>query len=164
MRWPDLFFCISLLLFPGCDGPRGIFSKPHLEIQDFQFQALNQTQGMISLSAQVKEGPVLVVFWAGWCPACREHVPLLNQWQEKFSAQKLKILGVNVQDSTAKIRQFMRENPVRYTLLSDERGEAVAYYQVHELPTMILLAKGGKILYYGFSLPQRMEELLRQGE
>ena len=39
---------------------------------------------------------VLVMFWATWCPACREELPALEAIWRKFHSQGLEVLAVNV--------------------------------------------------------------------
>ena len=37
--------------------------------------------------------PLLVEFWATWCPPCRKSIPHLNEVYSKYKAQGLQIVG-----------------------------------------------------------------------
>ncbi len=112
------------------------------------------------LSETNREKPVLLVFWASWCPACREEIPQVNEIYKKYSPEDLQILAVNVQESAGILKPFLKEFSIEYPVVMDESGEVSVKYGIEGLPTSVLLAKGGKILYYGFSLPGNLSELL----
>ena len=70
----------------------------------------------------IKEGVVLVDFWAPWCGPCRMLAPAIDQLAEEFEG-KAKICKVNTEDEP----------------------ELTAQYQVRSIPT-ILFFKDGKIV------------------
>ena len=143
-----------VFLFAGCDpGPKA---------PDFTLPSLQDQSREVTLSSLSNEQPVLLVFWATWCPSCLSEIPILNEWQEKYSPQGLKILAVNVQEPRDQALDFIWENPLKYLALTDENGEVAARYGLAGLPSSVFLAKGGRILYYGFGLPENLEQLLVQ--
>jgi thioredoxin 1 len=66
--------------------------------------------------------PVVVDFWASWCGPCKMQGGILEQLDKEFSADKVKICKVNV----------------------DEEGELAQTFGVQSIPTM-LFYKDGKI-------------------
>lgn len=60
--------------------------------------------------------PLVVNFWATWCPPCVEEMPELSALQTQFEASGLQILGIGI-DSPDNIRQFSQTRPVVYPLL-----------------------------------------------
>ena len=151
-----LFFPFGLT---SCDfHPEG--GKAVSRAPDFTLPVLSDADKKITLSEINRENPVLLVFWAAWCPACVEEIPTLNQWHEKLG--QLRILGVNVQESRQDISSFTKEMPIRYPVLLDEEGDVAGRYGLTGLPVSILLAKGGKVIYYGFSLPGNIDQLIEQ--
>ena len=117
----------------------------------------------VTLSEVVGGNPVLLVFWASWCPACREEIPVLNEWYRTWSPRGLKILSVNVEEPPAAVLKFSKQQKIEYPVLLDREGETANRFGLVGLPAAILLAKGGKILYYGFSLPN-LERYWEKGE
>jgi thioredoxin 1 len=65
------------------------------------------------------ELPVLVEFWATWCPPCRMVAPVLEQLATE-RAGALAVCKIN----------------------SDENPETTRKYQVMSLPTMLLFSRG----------------------
>jgi thiol-disulfide isomerase/thioredoxin len=63
--------------------------------------------------------PLMVNFWATWCPPCRKEIPLLNQIRTKYSAQRLEVVGVAV-DFVDDVLAYAKENPINYPLLIGE--------------------------------------------
>jgi len=139
-----MFFLVS-----GC---RPDFSKA----PDFTLPTLSQTNENLKLSGVNAENPVLLVFWASWCPPCVAEIPTLNKWQETYKTKGLKILGVNVQESRQHVNAFKEKNPIHYDVVLDRDGEIADRFGIHGLPSAVLLAKGGEIVYYGFSLPKNV--------
>ncbi len=72
-------------------------------------QAISQWKGKI----------IVVNFWATWCPPCREEMPELSLLQKQYQDRGLVVLGIST-DELDKIREFVKENPVSYPLLSGE--------------------------------------------
>ncbi|MBN9429998.1 MAG: TlpA family protein disulfide reductase [Burkholderiales bacterium] len=60
--------------------------------------------------------PLLVNFWATWCPPCVDEMPELSGLQREFSATPLKVVGIGI-DSAANIRRFSQKSPMSYPLL-----------------------------------------------
>lgn len=146
----------------GCRGalvrnaPRGTLAP------DFTLSPLEEDTRPITLSRVAERRPVLLVFWATWCPSCNEEIPILNQWQERFRPQGLEILAINVQESREQIVRFAQKKKIRYPILLDSTGEVSQRYGLAGLPAAVFLLPGRKIVYFSFSLPQNIEELMRR--
>ena len=64
-------------------------------------------------------GKVLVLdFYATWCAPCRESIPHLSALQNKYGAQGLQIVGLNVggPDDRIKVPDFARDLGIQYPL------------------------------------------------
>ena len=148
-----VFFPVVLVLMglTGCSpvsGPEKGSIAP-----DFTLPVMGEQAESFTLSKTVETQPLLIVFWATWCPSCVDEIPQLNEWHEQLAAKGLKIYGINVGESAQEIKAFMQAQPILYPVLLDTESRVAARYGLAGLPAAVLLAKGGKILYYGFSLP-----------
>lgn len=103
--------------------------------------------------------PVLLVFWATWCPYCNAAVPAINEIQARFSG-RLQVLAIDFMESREKVKAFMKAKNVTYLVLFDSDGEVARQYRVVGIPTYILLDKRGRIVYFDNALPPSLEKYL----
>ncbi len=59
--------------------------------------------------------PLLVNFWATWCPPCVEEMPLLDAFYRENKDKNWKVLGLAV-DQPSAVRRFMQKTPVAYPI------------------------------------------------
>ncbi|MDP2017236.1 TlpA disulfide reductase family protein [Hydrogenophaga sp.] len=57
--------------------------------------------------------PLLVNFWATWCPPCVEELPLLNAFNQANAAQGWQVLGLAV-DQPSAVRSFLKKLPLNF--------------------------------------------------
>lgn len=98
----------------------------------------------VSLSS-FKGKPVLLNFWATWCPYCRRERPHLNALHKDYKDKGLIILSVSTDQSTAKLKDFMKNTPAEFIVLSDSGGSASSLFNVGGLPTSYLINREGII-------------------
>jgi thiol-disulfide isomerase/thioredoxin len=103
--------------------------------------------------------PVLLVFWATWCPHCNAAVPAINGIQARFSG-RLQILAIDFMEGRETVKAFMKAKGVTYLVLFDSDGKVARQYRVAGIPTYILLDKGGRIVYFDNALPPSLEKYL----
>ena len=149
-----LGFCI---LLSGCEGRVFQKDKP---APDFSLPVFSKSGEKIKFSDINREHPVLLVFWATWCPACVKEFPILNEWTKKYSVQGLRILAVNMEEKPEAVAEFTAKQPVDFPVLMDGEGITQSLYGLQGIPVSVWVAKGGKVLYYGFSLPENPGEFL----
>ena len=144
----------------GCRAPFTASSGPFLGSEAPNFTLPNLSGEPVELARLFNEKPVLIIFWATWCPTCREEIPVLNEWIEKYPG--LQILAVNVQEPAERVRAFAEKEGIRYPVVLDPEAEVAAQYGLVGVPASILIARGGRILYYGFALPGHVDQLIRE--
>lgn len=91
-----------------------------------------------------KGKPVLLNFWATWCPYCRQERPHLKSLHEEYR-EELVIISVSIDRSTRTVKNYMEQNPAPYIVLSDTEGMAAVPYNVMSLPTTYLIDREGTI-------------------
>jgi peroxiredoxin len=89
--------------------------------------------------------PLVVNFWASTCLPCRKEMPDLEALQDTLGS-RVRIVGVNPQDSAAGARAFARKVGATYELLRDPDGQVTTALGVAGLPTTFFVSAEGKIL------------------
>jgi thiol-disulfide isomerase/thioredoxin len=104
--------------------------------------------------------PVLVEFWATWCPPCRKSIPHLNQIYEKFKSQGLEIVGITDEDE-ATVKKFQQQVPMEYNVAINTPQSVYQQFGIEGIPTAFLVNKGGKIVWTGH--PMELTDVQIQG-
>jgi thiol-disulfide isomerase/thioredoxin len=92
--------------------------------------------------------PLLVEFWATWCPPCRKSIPHLNQIYAKYKAQGLQIVGITDEDETT-VKKFQKQIPMDYNVAINTPGSIYEQFGIKAIPTAFLVDKSGKIVWTG---------------
>lgn len=111
----------------------------------------------VSLKEFVGKKPVLLAFWATWCPHCNDAVPALNALVEGPAKDRLQLIAVDYLESRQKVGGFVKSKKIAYTVLLDETGKVSRSYGVLGIPTYVVISRGGRIVYRGNELPKNLE-------
>jgi thiol-disulfide isomerase/thioredoxin len=93
--------------------------------------------GMFRLSQQLGK-PVVVNFWATWCPPCRAELPTFEEVYKNHRSDGLVIVGVDVAEPQDVVTKFVTDMGLTFPIALDEDGESLALYRVQGLPTTLL--------------------------
>ncbi|MBI3335438.1 MAG: TlpA family protein disulfide reductase, partial [Candidatus Portnoybacteria bacterium] len=110
---------------------------------DFILQKLGG--GMITLSEFKGKKPVVVDFWASWCPNCRRDMPNLNRFYEKYK-DKVEVIGINLQEKESTIQNFINSRGISFPIALDPRGEASRAFGIQYTNTHFLIDINGKLI------------------
>lgn len=128
--------------------PAGSGPAPRVgaEAPDF---ALADTNGKEVKLSSLRGKPVMVNFWATWCPPCRAEIPeIVKLYTETGGeARPYEILGVATQSDNATIKAFSQEFNMTFPLLPDANGRVVSSYHVLPIPTTFFIDRDGIIRY-----------------
>jgi peroxiredoxin len=67
--------------------------------------------------ASFKGKPLVLNFWATWCPPCKLEIPWFIELKKQYGAEGLEILGVSIDDSPADLKVFAAEHKMNYPVL-----------------------------------------------
>ncbi len=129
-------------------GGHPLVGKPAPEID------LQAIDGQSVKLSELRGRPVLVNFWATWCPPCREEFPLMVEAYAEHADEGLEILGVMHQDFADGARAFAEDTGATWPILSDPDDVAYGDYIVPGLPTSFFIDAGGVVRAFslgGFS-------------
>ena len=103
-------------------------------------------EGEVVDLAQHRGKVVVVTFWASWCGPCRKELPGLDALQKHAGDKILKVIAVNVKDSTEDYRLMMRQmKDYAISMTRDRSGEIAEGYGVKAYPNLWIIDPQGKV-------------------
>src|SRR5256885_14882328 len=77
----------------------------------------------VSLSQWIGKKPVIVEFWATWCPICAELLPRMEAAHNKYGARaEFLVVAVAVNERQNTVRRHLERQPEPFTFLLDGNG------------------------------------------
>ncbi|MEZ4605961.1 MAG: TlpA disulfide reductase family protein [Deinococcales bacterium] len=146
---------LAALLFYGMsrnpdrrDNVRSALSNKPVPAFDLAtFNAYQQEYGPSLGIGESFKGPLVINFWASWCPPCRDEAPVLERlWQDY--QDDLLILGINTQDPQAgNAEAFLDEFKLSFPNVRDEKSRVSIDYGVLGLPETFFIRKDGTLSF-----------------
>ena len=116
---------------------------------NFQLQTLNGKT--ISLK-ELRGKPILLNFWATWCPPCIAEMPSIQLVNYEHQGEDVVILTVDIlgsrpSETPSNLATFMQKNEYTFPVLLDTDGKVTKSYFITNIPTTFLIDKDGIIRY-----------------
>ncbi|WP_457574482.1 TlpA family protein disulfide reductase [Desulfolithobacter sp.] len=153
------FFLLCFLLLP-------LTASGAMKVGDTiaPFAGIDMNGRQVDLGQVIGKAPIMLIFWASWCPNCKREVPRVNELQEKYGARGMYFLGINVgfNDSPERARAFMESTGMNYPVLFDKQGTISRQYGVQGVPTIIVTDRSGRVVFKNFGVPEITDENFEQ--
>jgi len=98
--------------------------------------------------------PLILNFWATWCPPCRAEMPDLQAFYERNQGRGVVVIGIDQGEDAKAVNEFLSEFEPRitYPILLDKDGEVSRKYRLFGLPSSFFIDSDGIIraLWPGF--------------
>jgi peroxiredoxin len=121
--------------------PAGLVTLPGgIEAPDF---ALPDVSGTIRRLSDHRGRPVLVSFWAVWCPPCRRELGALSDLRARVIADGIEVFGVNVGDSSERIAAFLADHPAPHLQVLRNGAKTASAWHVRDLPVAFAVDPAG---------------------
>jgi len=91
--------------------------------------------------------PIIISFWATWCPPCRKEIPYFNRAREKLKGDDIVMLFVNINEGKETIADYIKKVPINLTILRDETAGQLTNWNLTGLPTTFILDPEGRVAY-----------------
>jgi peroxiredoxin len=90
--------------------------------------------------------PIVLNFWASWCPPCRAEAGVLQAAYRKYRGRGVVVIGIDSQtDTWEESRAFLAQHGVRYPVGRDVTGSVARAYRVTALPTTYFIGADGRV-------------------
>jgi thiol-disulfide isomerase/thioredoxin len=111
-----------------------------------------------NLSQFIGKTPVVLEFWATWCPLCTRLEPQFKAAQQKYGmAVTFVSVGVPKNQSRERQQKYVTEKALGGTFVFDSSGNAMAAYKVPYTSHVLVVDRAGVIVYNGTGDSQDLE-------
>jgi cytochrome c biogenesis protein CcmG/thiol:disulfide interchange protein DsbE len=93
---------------------------------------------------------IVLTFWATWCGPCREELPLLSAYAEKYASRGLTVLGFTLDpaDNMAKIRRVAQTLSFPVGLV--DASSLPGYGRIWHIPVNFTIDRQGRLVDDGW--------------
>ena len=97
--------------------------------------------------ADYQGNPVILHFWATWCPYCKKLQPKLVALEEKYKNTGIKIVAISFNEDEG-VNPQESINQRGYQFITAVEGDKIAHqYGVKGTPTTFFINRSGKIIF-----------------
>jgi cytochrome c biogenesis protein CcmG/thiol:disulfide interchange protein DsbE len=134
------------LVLVACSGSAGS-ATPAGSLLPSTADALPQldADGFSTLLSQQRGTPMVVNFWAAWCPPCRAEAPLLSAAAERHG-NRVRFIGVDVQDNRADAEAYISQYGLPYPSVFDPANAIGPGYDLFAPPATLFFDADGDLL------------------
>ena len=119
---------------------------PENQAPDFQ---VKDAEGNIVQLSDFRGKPVIINFWATWCPPCCNELPGFNEAFLQYGEQ-ITFMMVDLMDGYLEMQRgvmnFLEKNGYSFPVYYDTEENAVKAYDVYSIPLTIFINEKGEII------------------
>ncbi|MEJ2622233.1 MAG: protein disulfide oxidoreductase [Candidatus Thiodiazotropha sp.] len=87
--------------------------------------------------------PIVIHFWATWCPVCKLEGPSIEQL-----AEDLQVVTVAMQSGQAEeVSDYLQHNDLEFTTINDPQGKLASAWHVRGLPTSYIIDEDRRVRF-----------------
>ena len=107
--------------------------------------SVHTAQGSEPLSA-LRGKPVIINFWASWCPPCTDELPYFERLAQMYG-DKVTIVTVDWNEQPSTAAAYLRSHDLNLPVVDDEQSEIYKAYSLFEVPDTVVLDAQGNVTY-----------------
>ncbi len=140
----SILLCTSLLI--GCSADDKNSDNENV-IQTNDFTVYDSNMQEVQLSDFFGK-PIVVNFWATWCPPCRSELPAFENMYQKYK-ETVVFLMVNLtdgqRDTVSIVNEFISHNEYTFPVYYDIEYNASNTYEVYSIPETLFINSDGSL-------------------
>ena len=111
----------------------------------------------------VGKTPVLIQFWATWCPNCKQLEPAMEAAAKKYAGKiKFIAVAVSVNQSPARVKLYAEKHAMPGEVYFDRKGNAADSYDAAATSYIVVMDKAGTVVYTGLGGSQNIDAAIRK--
>lgn len=129
-----IFFIISIVI--------NYIRKPNINEDIYNLELIDISHNSLIVK-NYRDKPLLVHFWATWCPTCKLEAPNIDALSKKYN-----VISIAVNSGTdEKIELFMKEHDLTYRVINDRSGVLAKKFGIEVYPTTLIYNSKGKLKF-----------------
>jgi thiol-disulfide isomerase/thioredoxin len=113
----------------------------------------------VSLASIIGRKPVIIQFWATWCPLCSQLQPQMQAARRQHGdALEIIYIAVGVNQNPRTIRRHLESHPLQGRILYDARGRATRAFRAPTTSYVVALDARGRVVYTGVGGDQNIAQ------
>ena len=129
-----IFFLISMVL--------NYIRKPDIKENIYDYKLVDTHGHRIDFSSY-KGKPLIVHFWATWCPTCKLEASNIDELSKEYNVVSIAVTS----GSDEVINGFMEKHELSYKVVSDAEGSLAKKFNIQGYPTTLIYTKKGKLKF-----------------
>ena len=113
---------------------------------DFTLTPWDSSSGQTLRLSSLKGKPVILNFWASWCPPCNAETPLLQTTWQHYQTEGVAFIGIDYQDQQQEAQQFLQKYHVTYPTGPDSSGSISVDFGVSNVPATVFIDRSGVVV------------------
>jgi thiol-disulfide isomerase/thioredoxin len=102
-------------------------------------------QGIQPLS-QLRGKPVVINFWASWCPPCTSEMPFFTRLKALYG-DRVRVITVDWNEDPSVADAYLRSRHIDLPVVWDRQSKIYAAYSLSEVPDTVVLDAAGNVTY-----------------
>lgn len=95
--------------------------------------------------ADFRGSVVLVNLWATWCPPCRQEMPTLNAFYDRYKDQGFILIGIDQEEPREVVEPFVQEYGLTFPVWLDEDYLSEQAFKTVHLPSSYVIGRDGRV-------------------
>jgi peroxiredoxin len=127
----------------ACDSFGVVRSQVERKAPSFCLKTLDGNQVVLD---DLKGKPILLKFWATWCPSCVEELPMMEKFSEGRKDQLVILMAAIDGEKERKVQRVIKKNNITLPVLLDPKAKTARAYGVSFIPISFLINREGFIV------------------
>jgi thiol-disulfide isomerase/thioredoxin len=171
--WLALAACGAIAIAPVLSVACSVFPVPALQAQEtgLPVGAKAPTSTIVEtldgksfdIGQYVGKTPMLIEFWATWCPLCKQLEPTMLDVAKKYGT-RVKFIGVavSVNQTPERVKAYAEKHGLPLEVYFDRKGTATDAYDAAATSYVVVVDKTGTVVYTGLGGTQNLDAAIRK--
>lgn len=98
------------------------------------------------LLSQLRGKPVIINFWASWCPPCTDELPFFERLRQQYG-DRVRVVTVDWNEDPSVAVDYLHTQHLDLPLVADRQSKIYSAYSLTEVPDTLVLDADGNVRY-----------------